>query len=162
MTQQHIEVGVVLARTALESRWADHAWHAHAVLPGAPAIRAGMSLGADRDSALFYAGGAELTLHGGSTAFYRDNLHSGEPSLWIATAVEDGACRVIAVTADPYEGEALTEAIGSTVDRVPMPEPVRAAIAGFVEAFHVERPFFKRARDEADLELGRGPDWSSE
>jgi len=30
-------------------------------------------------------------------AFYRDNLHSGEPSLWIATAVEDGACRVIAV-----------------------------------------------------------------
>jgi hypothetical protein len=37
-----------------------------------------------------------------------------------------------------------------------MPDQIRAEIAAFVDAFHVERPFFKRARDRADLEIGRG------
>jgi hypothetical protein len=154
MPELRIEIGVVIARRALNSAWADHAWHAHAALPAAPPLAPGTPLG----GGLFYAGPCELVVHGGATAHYRDNLSGGRPSLWIAlTPVDAATCRVTAATADPYEGEALTEAIGSTVDAVAMPGPIRAEIAAFVQAFHVDRPFFKRERDRADLELGRGP-----
>ena len=153
MPEHRIELGVVIARKALSSAWAGHAWQAYAVLPAAPDLAPGTPLG----RALFYAGPYELVLRSTSTAHYRDNLNGGQPSLWVALAFTDAAtCRLAAVTADPYEGEALTEAIGSTIDAVAMPESIRAEIAAFVDAFHVERPFFKRARDRADLELGRG------
>lgn len=156
MPQHHFEIGVVVARKALNNAWADHAWQAHAVLPAAPGLAPGMPLGGD----LFYAGACELALHSAATAHYRDNLSSGQPSLWIALAPDAETCRVTAATADPYEGEALSEAVGGTVDRVAMPDPVRAALAAFVAAFHIERSFFKRTRDRADLELGRRPEWA--
>ena len=73
---------------------------------------------------------------------------------------------VSTVTADPYEGEALAGAIGETIEAVPMPVEIQAKVAAFFEAFHVERPFFKRKRDRADPEAiaqrrrdrGRGDD----
>jgi hypothetical protein len=159
MPEQRIDIGVVTARRTLRSAWADHVWQAHAVLPAAPPLAPGTALG----GGLFYAGPRELVIHGGATAHYRDNLNGGRPSLWIAlTPVNAATCHVSAVTADPYEGEALTEAIGAVVDQVPMPDPIRAEIAAFVAAFHIERPFLKRERDRADLELGRGRPWRDE
>ena len=59
---------------------------------------------------------------------------------------------IFAVTADPAEGEAFTEAGSDLVDVVPMPQSVRAVIDGFVAEHHVERPFHKRKRDRADPE----------
>ena len=66
---------------------------------------------------------------------------------------------IVAVTADPAEGEALTESGNDLVDVVPMPEPVRAVVEAFVAEHHVERPFYKRKRDRADPEAlaRRGP-----
>jgi len=62
------------------------------------------------------------------------------------------------VTADPAEGEAMTEAGNDLVETVPMPEPIREAVADFVAAHHVERVFFKRKRDRADPDAARrGP-----
>jgi hypothetical protein len=157
MIEKRIEIGVVLARRTLASAWADHAWQAHAVLPAAPPLRPGTPLGTGDGCALVYGGGFELVLHGGAAAFYRDNLQAGA-SLWVATTPTAEGCRVVAVTADPYEGEALTEAVDTTVDAVAMPEPVRAAIAEFIGAFPVQQPFFKRERDRADVDaLGVRP-----
>ena len=59
---------------------------------------------------------------------------------------------IAAVTAEPGEGEAFTEGEANLVETVPMPEPVRAAIADFVAEHHVEHPFVKRTRDRADPE----------
>ncbi len=76
-------------------------------------------------------------------ANYRDNLATGAPLLWVAlrpTGVEP-PYEVFAVTADPAEGEALTEAGDDLVDVVPMPEAVRAIVEAFVAEHHVERPF---------------------
>ena len=66
---------------------------------------------------------------------------------------------VFAVTADPAEGEALTEAGNDLVECVPMPETVRATVEAFVAEHHVERAFHKRKRDRADPEAlaRRGP-----
>jgi hypothetical protein len=74
--------------------------------------------------------------------------------LWVAlrsTGVEP-SYEIFAVTADPSEGEAFTEAGGDLVDVVPMPQSVRVVIDGFVAEHHVERPFYKRERDRADPE----------
>ncbi len=59
---------------------------------------------------------------------------------------------VAAVTADPAEGEGLTEPGQGIIEAVAMPEPLRHAIAAFVAEHHVEQVFKKRTRDRADPE----------
>jgi hypothetical protein len=111
-------------------------------------------LSQDGDRTTFYAGPAEIALYRTETGNYRDNLASAAPMLWVAlrsTGVEP-SYEIFAVTADPSEGEAFTEAGSDLVDVVPMPQSVRVVIDGFVAEHHVERPFHKRERDRADPE----------
>jgi hypothetical protein len=159
MAEQRYEIGVIVARRALTSPWADHAWAPHAVLSAAAPIAPWTKLGDADYAAIFYAGASELALHSSVTAHYRDNLLGGQPSLWVCVRPLDrDLCVVTAVTADPYEGEALTEGLGSIVEPVAMPPILQATIADFVTRFHVERPFFKRERDRADADaLGFRP-----
>ena len=61
------------------------------------------------------------------------------------------------VTADPSEGESLTETGTEIVEAVAMPAEIQRRLAAFVTAHHVERPFIKRKRDRADPEaMARG------
>jgi len=156
-----IAVGVVVARRKAQSPWIDFTWRPVTVLAGLPDAAPWTMLSQDDAGATFYAGAAQIALFRTETAFYRDNLGSGAPVLWVAlrpTGV-DPPYEVFAVTADPAEGEALTGSDGDVVDVVPMPQAVRAAIEDFIAAHHVERPFFKRQRDRADPEAlaRRGP-----
>jgi hypothetical protein len=57
---------------------------------------------------------------------------------------------LLLVTANPSEGEALTEPGTDLVDTVPMPDVIRDAVAAFVAEHHVEQVFVKRKRDRAD------------
>jgi hypothetical protein len=84
MSEDHFDVGVIVARRKLKGPWADHAWLPHAVLPAAPATAPWTSLGRDGEDELFYAGPFEVRLHPSETAHYRDNLASGRPSLWVS------------------------------------------------------------------------------
>jgi hypothetical protein len=59
---------------------------------------------------------------------------------------------VAAVTADPAEGEGLTEPGQGIVEAVAMPERLRQVIAAFAAEHHVEQVFKKRTRDRADPE----------
>jgi hypothetical protein len=106
------------------------------------------------DSATFYIGAADIELHRTETGNYQSNLTSGAPMLWIALRSTGGEppYELFAVTADPAEGEALTEAGNDIVDVVPMPPAVRTQIEAFVAQHHVDRPFYKRQRDRADPE----------
>jgi hypothetical protein len=147
-----IAVGVVVERRKAQSPWIEFTWKPLGVLVGLPQARPWTMLTDDGDGASFYAGPAEVRLYRTETGNYRDNLGSGAAMLWVAlrpTGVEP-PYEVFTVTADPAEGEALTEAGGDLVDVVPMPEPIRVQIAAFVEEHHVERAFFKRERDRAD------------
>jgi hypothetical protein len=152
-----LTVGVVVARRRLSGPWADHAWVPAAILPAPARVPPWTRLSADERQELFYAGAFEIDLHPSETAHYRDNLVSGSPSLWIGLRPVGAEHEVTTVTADPYEGESMAEGVGEIVEAVPMPAGVQAAIAAFVEAFHVERAFVKRKRDRADTEaLARG------
>jgi hypothetical protein len=155
-----IDVGVVVERIKAESPWIDYLWRPEAVLAGVPETQPWTQLSEANDRARFYAGPAQIRLHPTETPNYRDNLATGHPSLWVVLR-ETGSeppYSVFLVTADPSEGEAMTEAGNDIVEPVPMPDPVREAVEAFVAEHHVEREFVKRKRDRANPEaLGRRP-----
>src|SRR3546814_11919178 len=120
-----------------------------AVLVGAPAATPWTILDETPKVARFYAGPFELVLYSTDTGGYRDNLHSGRPSLWVSLRPSDAPPGVVlqAVTADPAEGEALTEPGTDIIEAVPMPPAIAARLAAFVEAHHV-RPEARRVGEE--------------
>jgi hypothetical protein len=150
-----IPVGVVIERRRAKSAWTDFVWRPIAALPGVPDAAPWTALEGDAECMIFYGGSAEILLHRADAGGYRENLGDGTALLWIVirpTGAEP-PYEIAAVTAEPSQGEALTGNAGHIVETVPMPEPVRAAVAGFVAAHYVEHPFIKRQREHADPEV---------
>jgi hypothetical protein len=148
-----IPVGVLVERRKAASPWIDFNWRPVGVLAGEPAASPWTVINAEEDSTTFYAGTATVELHRTETAHYRDNLSSSTPALWVVlrpTGAEP-PYGVVLVTADPAEGEAMTEAGNDLVEPVPMPDVVRTALEAFIAEHHVERPFYKRQRDRAGV-----------
>jgi hypothetical protein len=150
-----IPVGVVVERRKATSPWAEFIWRPVAVLAGAPDAEPWTILASEGETMTFYAGAAEIELYRSETANYRSNLGSGEPAIWVALRESGGEppYQIACVTADPAEGEALTEPAQGIVEAVAMPPVVHEAIAAFVADHHVERPFQKRTRDRANPEV---------
>ena len=149
-----IPVGVVVERRQAESQWIDFVWRGTGVLPDEPEMTPWTVMREQEGTTLFYAGSATVDLYRSETARYRDNLASGAPSVWIVLTPSEGTWpyAVSAVTADPAEGEAFTEAGASLVEAVPMPEVLHQVIEDFIAQHHVETEFVKRERRPADPE----------
>jgi hypothetical protein len=149
-----IPVGVIVERCKANSPWVDFIWRPVAVLGGLPDAAPWTKLDVAAETVTFYAGPAEIELYRTETDNYRTNLASAAPSIWVALHATGGEppYEIVAVTADPEEGEGLTEPGQGIVEAVPMPESLRGAIAAFVAEHHVEQVFEKRKRDRADPE----------
>jgi hypothetical protein len=150
-------VGVVIERRKAMNPWADFVWQPLAVLPDEPDAEPWTVLKEDGERTSFYAGPAVVELHRTDTTHYRENLAAGA-QLWVVLRPTDAEppYEVVAVTADPFEGEGYTQAGDDIVEAVPMPETIRDTLEAFVAEHHVERTFYKRKRDRADKEaLGR-------
>jgi hypothetical protein len=161
-----IPVGVLVERLKGVSPWTEFTWRPAAVLVGAPEAPEWSKVSEDSARTIFYAGMAEIELYRTETQFYRDNLESVAPKLWISLH-ETGAnppYRIATVSADPAEGESLTEIATALVESVPMPAAIQESIAAFIAEHHVEQTFIKRQRDRADPEtFGRySPQGNSE
>ena len=156
-----IPVGVVVERSKSASPWLDFHWRPIGVLAGVPDTPPWTKLSEDAGRTTFYAGAASVELYRTETAHYRGNLQTEAPLLWIILRPVEGdpPYELMAVTADPAEGEGMTEAGANIVETVPMPEALQEAIAAFVAEHHVERAFVKRKRDRANPEAlaRRGP-----
>jgi hypothetical protein len=150
-----IPVGVVVERRKATSEWVDFLWRPVSVLIGKPSAAPWTPLDTQAETALFYAGEAVIELHRTETTNYRDNLASGAPALWVALrpAASERPYELFAVTADPAEGEAFTDAGSNLVEAVPMPPDIVRAVAQFIAEHHVERPFVKRRRQPAEPTL---------
>ena len=154
-----IAVGVLVERRKGSSPWVDYLWTPVSVLAGVPDTPPWTALSEEADRVAFYAGPAEIELHRTDTEFYGINLLSDAPSLWVVLRASDGEppYRVFKVTADPGEGEGLTETGNDIVEMVAMPPSIQDQIAAFVAEHHVDRTFSKRVRDRADPEaMSRG------
>lgn len=149
-----IPVGVLVERSKSVTQWAEFYWRAVGVLAGQPETPAWTKLNDDGERATFYAGTAAIELYRTETTYYRANLESGAPALWVALRAADGdpPFTVAVVTADPAEGESLTETATDVIEQVPMPESIQQAVAAFIAEHPVEQPFVKRKRDRADPE----------
>ena len=103
--------------------------------------RRGRCCADDGERATFYAGPAEIELYRTETAYYRDNLATGSPALWVVMQRDRrrSALSAVAVTADPAEGEGFTETGANLVEQVPMPDIDPQIVAAFVAEHHVER-----------------------
>ena len=153
-----IAVGVVVERRAATSPWIEHVWRPVGVLEGVPETAPWTPVPGASGAETFYAGAADVALYRSETTNYRDNLASGQPSLWVVLRPTGGdpPFSVITVTADPAEGEGFTETATDLVEALPMPEAIVQAVAGFIAEHHVEHPFQKRKRDRVNPEaLGR-------
>jgi Protein of unknown function (DUF3305) len=159
-----IAVGVVVERRKAKSTWLDFLWRPVSVLAGTPSAVPWTQIGEDGDATTFYAGEATIELHRTETANYRQNLCSRLPALWVVLRPKSGdsagpAFDILTVTADPAEGEALTDAGNDLVAAVSMPAAIMETIDRFNAEHHVERPFHKRRRDRGEPQM---PGQSSE
>ena len=165
MVTEEISVGLVIERWLANSQWGSITWRPSIVFPTAPDVAAWTSLGNTATTRLYYAGEQTINLYSTETANYIDNLSTGSPRLWVVLrpSGDEPPVGVVAVTADPSEGEAFTEPGSDVVETVPMPAEVAAAIARFIAAHHVERVFEKRKRGGGPAKgtpstgLDRGP-----
>ena len=168
MIEEKLTVGLVVERRRLTSEWADaqaspFVWRPVSVFPVAPDVAPWTPLGMSGEATRYYAGAFDIELYSTETTNYRDNLLTDAPRLWVVFR-SDGAedqVTIAAVTADPAEGEAHTEAGTNIVETVTMPAEVAGEIARFIADHHVERPFLKRKRDRAEPDVrwrpGEGP-----
>lgn len=161
MPDQVIRLGVLALRRPPVTRWSTGQLQPLAVLMPEPATAANTRLIDDAGTETWYLGGRDLVLWSGDTAHHRDNLSSGQPKVWVALRGNDPArAEVICLTADPYEGEGLSSDLDLIVGAVPMPDAVRAIVAGFIDRHHVDIPFKRRKRsptNPAEDEVRRGP-----
>jgi hypothetical protein len=144
-----IPVGVVAERRKAKSKWADFLWRPVSVFAGIASTPPWTLLEEGPETALFLAGETVIELHRTETTNYRDNLASG-PALWVVMRpiASDPPYELLAVTADPAEGETFTDAGNNLVEAVPMPPDIVEIVARFIARHHVERPFVRRQRDQ--------------
>jgi hypothetical protein len=157
-----IAVGVLVERSKGSTQWADFYWRPAGVLAGVPDAPPWTKLSDDGERATFYAGATDIELYRTETMNYRGNLHLETPLLWIVLrpTEADPPFELASVTADPAEGEAMTEAGTNLVEAVAMPALIQDTLAAFAAEHHVEtEAFVKRKRDRANPEsmARRGP-----
>ncbi len=141
-------VSALIEKRRSTSPWVDFSWHVAAVVTDTAQSGSDQSR-TSAETARFLVGPLEVAAHPSDTAGYRDNLNSGTPKLWVVLRPADdaAACDVMLITADPAEGEAMTQNGDLLVEAVTMPDAVRVWLEAFVREHHVERPFHKRKRD---------------
>jgi len=100
------------------------------------------------ETTTFYAGGAEIELYRTETDSYRRNLASAVPAVWVALHETDGdpPYTIASVTADPAEGEGLSEAGLGVIERLPRSSPSTISSA-FLRSASATRPIRERSRD---------------
>jgi hypothetical protein len=149
---ERISVGVVVERRRGKSAWAGFLWRPVSVFAGSPSAEPWTPLDEKGEQTLFYAGQATIELYRTETTNYRDNLASGSPALWVnlRPTGSEPPYELLAVTADPAEGEAFTDAGSNLVEAVSMPSRIAEIVERFVIEHHVERPFIKRRRNRQE------------
>lgn len=152
-----IAVGVLAERRKARSKWADDYWIPVAVIDGETALETGAVVVRDTDYTRFYMGRAEIYCHAADTEAYVHNLESAQPALFVVMRRDDEDISplpyiVHTVTFSPYEAQDYQDSAEEIVERVAIPPAIAIELMRFVSEHHVEQPFRKRSRTEAEPE----------
>lgn len=147
-------VGVVVERQRIDNPWTDARWRVIGLLPGVPDLPPWSVLEQAGDRTRYYAGAGEIALHPTEAENYKDNLDGPRPSAYVILRPGGGdpGLRLLAVTVDPGEVDAHSDAGDDRIEAVPLPPAVAMWVQDFVARHYVHRPFYKRQRDRADPE----------
>ena len=166
MIVDRFPVGVIVERRPAKSRWQSHVWRVVEVLPGRPATPPWTVLAEAEGITRFFAGSTDLVVYSKETEALVHNLGAKMPAVWVVLRPHDAApgLKLLMATVDAGEAQAHADTGDDLVEMVAMPDTVRAWLAPFVAAHHVDRPKYKRKRERADPEAlasGRLPGISS-
>jgi hypothetical protein len=155
MVEHEIVVGLVMERLAPSNPWGQDIWLPVQILQGAPETAPWTELSRGADRARYFAGTFVLKLYATHAGFYLDNLATERPRIWVAMRPDgpEPPVEIVAVTADPTEGEGYTETGTNVVEVIDMPDWMAGEIAAFAAEHHVERVFEKRKRDRRAPDL---------
>jgi len=147
---ERLRLGVVLERRRIASAWRDHAWHAVAVVPGAPDIAAPRLLAEGEGFSRYHFATLDIVLYRRETDGYRANLAQREPVVYVLWRLPeedpDATPELFHVTVCPYEAQDYLDGGDVIVEGVSMPEAVALWLSGYIARHHVEAPFAKRRR----------------
>ncbi len=160
-----LKLGILLERRDSDHPWLDHEWVFVGVLPGADDVE-GMRVIREAPGAVqYHAATLELELHRAEAEAYQYNLTSPEPSIFVVLREndeDDDDLPILAelVTASPYEAQDYMDSSEELVERILMPDNIKAWVSEFVEAHYTEEPFKKRKRDKVrpeEYKFGQEP-----
>ena len=124
------------------------------MLPAPPLVpRTRMAVTQDGVETWFIAT-VPLVLHPGDADNMRMSLVMSPPRIWVALSGADDTARVavVAVSADPFEGEAMATDPSLTVAALPMPPGLRDHIADYAAQFPEGERFRKKKRSSIEAE----------
>ncbi len=153
---ESMQVGIVIERREIDSRWADYTWEPVSVIPGVAPLRdprEWLPLRAGNGWEHFLIGSLEIELFRRETEGYRANLANVMPYVYVVlakgTEPDDPEIVPFLATVCPYEAESYTEGDEEIVEGVPMPEEIAAWLQQFVDNHHIDEPFKKRKNKKA-------------
>lgn len=152
---ESMPIGVVIQRSPGVTRWADWAWRATDVLPGAAAADWKV-LRTEGEQTLFHAATRTMSLYVSDTEAYAHELQTRAPSVYVIMRPVTGRAAtpfdVVMVTASPYEAQDYADSGEEIVEKVAMPAAILDWITDYVAQHHAEEDFVKRRRDEAQTD----------
>ncbi|GHF05821.1 hypothetical protein GCM10016455_28690 [Aliiroseovarius zhejiangensis] len=146
---QSIPLGVVIRKSPGVTRWAKWAWRVVDMVPGAGSTDWTV-LRQQGQVTDYLAATVPLQLYPSDTEAYVHELQARSPSIYVVLnpdpARPETPWTVSLATASPYEAQDYCDSDEALVEKLPMPDGMRAWIADFVGKHHVEETFVKRKR----------------
>lgn len=155
-TSESMSVGIVVERRESDHPWEDHVWQVVSVIPGAADTEDWAELGRGDGWVRYHAATLPVELFRKETEGYKHNLSLEEPSVFVvlreADVEDEGDHDVVPflATVCPYEAQDYMDTGEESVQTVPMPEPIAAWMATYIETHHIDEPFIKRKRKPFD------------
>lgn len=156
--QESLPLGVIVERRRIDHPWQDYTWRPVAVLPGAAPQDPGAPWKVLREGdgwTRYLCGTLPLELFRKETESYRVNLSQEPPRVFVVLRQDDSGAAAhdvlpFLVTASPFEAQDYLDSGEEIVEGVAMPPDVIAFVQAYVDAHHVDEPFYKRKRKRHD------------
>lgn len=151
------KIGIVLERRVSDNEWLDHEWVTIGLTLNVVDADDWVQLYDTEEVCRYLSPAVELEIHRAETEAYLYNLESPEPSIFAVLRHDEESEEAVpfevhVVTASPYEAQDYLDSSEEHVDRIALPEELRAWLQEFVDEHHIQEEFKKRRRDKVSVE----------
>lgn len=154
MSDRELAVAVIMERSRLASRWADHRWEAIGVVPDRPdPDPAGRCIVADESREQWLYAGRWVRLYRDEAENYLLNVTAEEPRVFVMWRLAEALAVPEILTVSYGEAARMMDA-GEQVDGVPMPPDIHAWVSAFARAHY--RPPERKPKRYASSKSGSG------